>query len=106
MKSLLLIFQLFQPADLAKFHDQRIAALAPASKEAKEAHKDLGLFWLRNNNPAEAEFHLRQALPDPEITPFLAEAVAAQGRPAQAESIFNECRKTPRCPCRLRLYFC
>ncbi len=101
MKSLLLIFQLFQPADLAKFHDQRIAALAPASKEAKEAHKDLGLFWLRNNNPAEAEFHLRQALPDPEITPFLAEAVAAQGRPAQAESIFNECRQKPRCLSRL-----
>lgn len=101
MKSLLLLFQLFQPADLAKFHEQRIAQLQPGTPQAKEAHKDLGLFWLRNNNPAEAEFHLRQALPDPELTPFLAEAVAAQGRQAQAESIFNECRQNPRCVSRL-----
>lgn len=101
MRELILLFQLFQPADLARFHEQRIAALQPGTPEAKQAHKDLGLFWLKNNNPAEAEVQLLQSLPDPEVAPFLAEAVAAQGHHARAEALFRECRTNPRCLSRL-----
>jgi tetratricopeptide (TPR) repeat protein len=97
---LLLLFQMFPPADLARFHEQRIARLKPGTTEARAAHKDLGLFWLRNNNSAEAEAHLRQALPDPELTPFLAEALAAQGRDTEADKLFQECA-TARCLSRL-----
>ena len=101
MIPLLLLFQLFPPGDLAVFHEQRIARLQPGTKEAKAAHKDLGLFWLRNHKPNEAEVHLRQALPDPEATPFLAEALAAQGRQTEADALFKECATTARCLSRL-----
>lgn len=100
MIPLLLLFQMFPPADLARFHEQRIAQLKQGTPEARAAHKDLGLFWLRNSNPAEAEVHLCQALPDPELTPFLAEALAAQGRDAEADKLFNECGSA-RCLARL-----
>jgi tetratricopeptide (TPR) repeat protein len=101
MIPLLLLFQFFQPADLAKFHEQRIAALPPHTKEAKQAHKDLGLFWLKNNDPLKAESHLRQALPDPEVIPNLAEAVAAQNRNAEADELFRQCAIKARCLSRL-----
>jgi tetratricopeptide (TPR) repeat protein len=98
---LLLLFQLWPPGEIATFHEQRIARLKTGTPEARAAHKDLGLYWLKNANPAEAEAHLRQALPDPEITPFLAEAVAAQGRGAEAEALFEECGPKARCLSRL-----
>lgn len=101
MIPLLLLFQLFPPAHIAQIHEQRIARLQPGTKAAKEAHKDLGLFWLRNNNPAQAELHLRQSLPDPEVTPALAEAVAAQGRDEEADALFKDCAETARCLSRL-----
>jgi len=98
---LLLLFQLHAPAEIAAFHEQRIAALRPGASEAKAAHKDLGLFWLRNNNPVQAETHLRQALPDPALIQSLAEAVAAQGRNAEADALFKQCETTARCLARL-----
>jgi tetratricopeptide (TPR) repeat protein len=101
MIRVLLLFQFFQPADLAKFHEQRIATLAPGSPQARQAHKDLGLFWLKHNNPPQAEYHLRQALPDPEILPNLAEAVAAQNRHAEADQLFQQCAQKARCLSRL-----
>lgn len=101
MIPLLLLFQLFPPADLARFHEDRIARLREGTPEARAAHRDLGLFWLRNGRPAEAEAQLRQALPDPDVTPFLAEAVAAQGREGEAQALFAECRAKARCVSRL-----
>ncbi len=101
MIPLLFLFQLHAPTEIAAFHEQRIATLQPGTAEAKAAHKDLGLFWLRNNKPVDAEGHLRQALPDPEITLFLAEAVAAQGRQAEADALFKACAATARCLSRL-----
>ncbi|MFN0105517.1 MAG: tetratricopeptide repeat protein [Bryobacteraceae bacterium] len=104
MIPLLLLAQLFPPSDLARFHEERIARLKEGSPEARAAQKDLGLFWLRQGNPAEAEARLRQALPDPEIVPFLAEAVAAQGRDREAGELFSECRANARCLSRLAQY--
>ena len=101
MIRLLLLFQLHAPAEIAAFHEQRIARLQPGTNQAKAAHKDLGMFWLRNNGPAQAEAHLRQAQPDPEVTPFLAEALAAQGRDAEADALFKECATAARCLSRL-----
>lgn len=101
MIAFLLLFQLFPPAHIAQIHEERIARLEPGSKAAKQAHKDLGLFWLRHNNPAQAELHLRQSQPDPEVTPFLAEAVAAQGRQAESNALFEQCATTARCLSRL-----
>jgi len=101
MNCLLLLFQLHAPAEIAAFHEQRIARLQPGTKQAKAAHKDLGMFWLRNNDPAQAEAHLRQGQPDSEVTPFLAEALAAQGRDADADALFKECSTTAPCLSRL-----
>jgi tetratricopeptide (TPR) repeat protein len=101
---LFLLFQLFSPVDpapLATFHEQRIAGLKEGSAESRAAHRDFGLFWLRNNRFADAEAQLRQALPDPELGPFLAEAVAAQGREREAEALFAACRSQARCVSRL-----
>jgi len=91
---------MFPPENLARFHEQRLAQLKPGTPEARAAHKDLGLFWLRNSNAAQAEAHLRLALPDPELTPFLAEALAAQRRDAEANELFKQCG-TARCLSRL-----
>lgn len=101
MIPILLLFQLFPPAELARFHEQRLASLPAGTKEAREAHRDLGLYWLRNNNPPAAERHLRQALPDPALIASLAEAVAAQGRDAEADQLFRQCANTARCLARL-----
>lgn len=108
MTPLFLLFQLFSPVDpapLAEFHEQRIERLAkthgPNSTEARAAHKDLGLFWLRNAKPVEAEAQLRLSLPDPEVIPFLAESVASQGRDRDAEELFASCRPNARCLSRL-----
>ncbi|MBI2684931.1 MAG: tetratricopeptide repeat protein [Acidobacteria bacterium] len=104
MTPLFLLFQLFSPVDplpLAAFHEQRIARLEAGTPEARAAHRDLGLFWLRINRFPDAEAQLRQALPDPEVAPFLAEAVAAQGRSHEAEELFGTCRKKARCLSRL-----
>lgn len=101
----LLLFQL-DPGPLAQIHEQRIARLAqadgPESPSVRGAERDLGLFWLRNGQPALAEARLRRALPDTEAAVFLAEAVAAQrGRESEAESLFLACRKQARCVTRL-----
>lgn len=108
MTPLLVLFQLFSPVDpapLARFHEQRIARLekahGPDAPETRAARRDLGLFWLRQGHAPEAELLLRQAQPDPEVTPFLAEAVAAQGRTAEAETLFNQCPGKARCLTRL-----
>lgn len=108
MTPLFLLFQLFSPADpvpLAGLHEERIARLSKAqgddSKEVRRAHKDLGLFWLRNGKGREAEAHLRLSLPDPDVMPFLAEAVASQGREQEAAAIFETCRDNARCLSRL-----
>lgn len=108
MTALFVLFQLFSPVDpapLARFHELRIERLRSThgadSKEVRGAEKDLGLFWLRLEKSAEAEAHLRSALPDAEAIPFLAEAVAAQGREQEAEALFESCRENIRCLTRL-----
>jgi len=101
---LFLLFQLFSPVDpapLAAFHEQRIELFKPDTPEARAAHRDFGLFWLRIKRYSDAETHLRRALPDPEVQPFLAEAVAAQGRDREAEELFAGCRAKARCVSRL-----
>src|SRR5258708_17520377 len=96
-----LLFQLFSPVDaaqLATLHEQRIAAAPPVGQRA--AKRDLGLFWLRNGRPEQAERWLRQVLPGDDVLPFLAEAVAAQGH--DALPLFTECAKVnARCLTRL-----
>jgi len=94
---LVLALQLFSPvdpADVARLHEERIAR-APSSKSAK---RDYGLFLLRNGQPARAEFYLRHSDVEPA---YLAEAVSAQGRDAEAEKLFEACVATARCLTRL-----
>ena len=98
---LALFLQLTGPESFAKFHEERIARLAPGSKEAQQAHQDLGLFWLRHNDPVRAEIELRQAPATDEVTAYLAEAVAAQGRLEQADQLFQSCQALARCLTRL-----
>jgi tetratricopeptide (TPR) repeat protein len=95
--TLLLALQLFSPvdpADVARLHEQRIAR-EPDSKAAK---RDYGLFLLRNGQAPLAEMYLRQSDVEPV---YLAEAVAAQGRDAEATKIFETCATTARCLTRL-----
>ena len=94
---LLLALQLFSPvdpADVARLHEERIAR-EPSSKAAK---RDYGLFLLRNGQAAMAESYLRQSDVEPV---YLAEAVAAQGRDAEAAKIFETCSASARCLTRL-----
>ena len=94
---LLLALQLFSPvdpADVARLHEERITR-EPASKAAK---RDYGLFLLRNGQAARAEYFLRQSDVEPV---YLAEAVTAQGRDAEAATIFETCAATARCLTRL-----
>ncbi|HEU0123164.1 MAG TPA: tetratricopeptide repeat protein [Bryobacteraceae bacterium] len=107
ISQLFLLWQLSNPTDpapLARLHEERIARFPADSVESRAARRDLGLFWLRNANPAEAERWLRQALPDAAILPYLAEAVAAQRRDAEAETLFGQCRALTRCLGRLADY--
>lgn len=96
--TLLLAFQLFQPVDPANFaelHRQRIARAieqhGPASEQVRIAHRDLGRFWLRQGNPAEAEPWLRLAAD----TLPLAESLDAQQKRAEARTAFQEAAKSP-----------
>ncbi|MBM3782886.1 MAG: tetratricopeptide repeat protein [Acidobacteria bacterium] len=97
MIGLLVAFQLFDPAVVGRLHEERIAR-QPDSRMAK---RDLGLYWLRNGRPVEAERWLRAAGAEPL---FLAEAVAAQGRHEEAESLFGACVELARCLTRLAHY--
>ncbi len=104
-----LLLQLFSPVDpaaVAQLHEERIERLGKAhgaeAAETRAARRELGLFWLRNERPAEAERQLRLAQPDAQAAPYLAEAVAAQrGREAEAEALFAACRPVARCSSRL-----
>lgn len=96
-----ILLQLTGPESFARFHEERIAKLTPGTPEARNAHKDLGLFWLRHNNPFKAEAELRQAPQEPEVHLFLAEALAAQNRHAEAHQLFEQCQSLARCLSRL-----
>lgn len=111
MIGFLVAFQLFSPVDpapLAVLHEQRIERLSKEhgadSAATRAARRELGLFWLRAGRPAAAEPWLRGALPDTAVGPFLAEAVAAQGRDADAERLFAACRAKARCVSKLAEY--
>jgi tetratricopeptide (TPR) repeat protein len=104
----LVLLQLFSPLDpdaMAALHEERLQRLktrhGDESAELRQASRDLGLFWLRNGKPQRAEPWLRQSLPDPDVLPYLAEAVAAQKRDAEAEALFAMCADRARCLSRL-----